>query len=136
MWGWRVGFAAVICLTAGCCYADSMSLKQAVAHAVLHNPKIDAAQAGQRASEYVLDQAKGRLYPEVDLYADVGAQRVDRPEGLGPAVNDTWRNRRQVTLSVRQILFDGFDRANDIYRSQARIRRRPTGSSSAPRRSG
>ena len=40
---------------------------------------------------------------------------------MGPAVNDTWRDRRQATLSIRQVLFDGWDRANDIYRSQASI---------------
>ena len=98
-----------------------MSLREAVQQAVLTNPKIEAAQSAQRASRYGLDQAKGRLFPEVDLDADIGQQRINRPNGLGPDVNDEWNNRRQATLRIRQVLFDGWDRANDIYRSQANI---------------
>ena len=37
---------------------------------------------------YGLKQAKGRFLPEIELNADVGQQRIDRPIGLGPAVND------------------------------------------------
>jgi adhesin transport system outer membrane protein len=101
--------------------AFAMSLKEAVALAVSNNPKIAAAQASQRASEFALDQAKGRFLPEVDVEADAGKQKIDRPNGLGPAVNNVWRFRRQGTINVSQVLFDGFDRANDYYRSQARI---------------
>ncbi len=96
-------------------------MREAVQQAVLTNPRIDAAKASQRASRYGLNQARGRLYPEIELNADIGAQRIDRPNGLGPDVNDEWNNRRQVTLSIRQVLFDGWERANDIYRSQATI---------------
>ena len=98
-----------------------MTLREAVQQAVLTNPKIEAAQSAQRASRYGLNQAKGRLFPEIDLDADVGQQRINRPNGLGPDVNDQWNNRRQATLRIRQVLFDGWDRANDIYRSQANI---------------
>lgn len=101
--------------------AQAMSLREAVQQAVLTNPRIEASQANQRATRYGLDQAKGRLLPEIELNADVGAQRIDRPEGIAPETNDMWRNRRQATLSIRQVLFDGWDRANDIYRSQATI---------------
>jgi outer membrane protein, adhesin transport system len=101
--------------------ASAMSLREAVETAVTTNPRIEAAQANQRATQEVLNQATGRLFPEIDLRADYGKQRIDRPLGLGPDVNNVWRNRRQVTASVRQVVFDGFDRAYDIYRSQARI---------------
>ncbi len=100
---------------------NATSLREAVEKAVQTNPRIEAAQASHRATQRVLDQAQGRLFPELDLSGDYGKQRIDRPQGLGPSVNDIWQNRRQVTLSLRQVLFDGWDRANDIYRSQARI---------------
>lgn len=99
----------------------AMSLRDAVQQAVLTNPRIEAAQAGQRASRYGLDQAKGRFLPEIELNADVGQQRINRPEGIAPETNDIWRTRRQATLSIRQVLFDGWDRANDLYRSRATI---------------
>ena len=98
-----------------------MSLREAVQQAVLTNPRIEASQANQRATRYGLDQAKGRFLPEIELNADVGQQRIDRPEGIAPETNDQWRTRRQATLSIRQVLFDGWDRANDLYRSRATI---------------
>lgn len=100
---------------------QATTLQEAVREAVETNPRIEAAQASYRATLNVLDQARGRLFPEVDVSADIGRQRVDRPNSLGPLVNDIERERRQVTLTIRQILFDGWDRANDIYRSHARI---------------
>jgi len=127
LWGYEymlrvsVGFLAAVGFSVIFGQAQAMSLREAVQQAVLTNPRIEAAQANQRASRYGLDQAKGRLFPEIELNADTGAQRIDRPNGLGPDVNDQWNNRRQVTLSIRQVLFDGWDRANDIYRSQATI---------------
>ncbi len=101
--------------------AQAMSLQEAVSQAVHTHPQITGAQAGFRASGYVLGQARGRFFPEVELNADVGRQKIDRPLGLGPDVNNVWRNRRQSAVTVRQVLFDGFERANELYRSQALI---------------
>jgi adhesin transport system outer membrane protein len=122
MSGLRIGLvSASILLAASTGHAQATSLREAVQQAVLTNPRIDAAQANRRASEYSFKQAKGRFLPELELNADVGQEKIDRPEGLGPSVNDTWQDRRQASLSVRQVLFDGWDRANDIYRTQAGI---------------
>lgn len=101
--------------------ANAASLADVVREAVATNPSITAAQASKSASLRVLDQAKGRFLPEIDISADYGKQKIDRPEGLGPDVNDVWRERRQATISFRQILFDGFDRLNGVYSSQSRI---------------
>lgn len=101
--------------------ASAETLSSAVRTAVATNPRVLAAQSNRNATDYTLDQAIGRFFPEIELSGDVGKQKIDRPEGLGPQVNDVWRDRRQVTLSVRQVLFDGFDRANEYYRNQARV---------------
>lgn len=101
--------------------AQATSLRDAVQQAVLTNPKIDAAQANRRASEYTFKQARGRFLPEVEVGADIGQQRINRPEGIAPDINDQWMDRRQATVSIRQVLFDGWDRAYDIYRTQAGI---------------
>ena len=122
MAGFRVGGIAVaIAMATTTIHAQATTLREAVQQAVLTNPKIDAAQANRRANEYSFKQAKGRFLPELELNADIGQQKIDRPEGLGPDVNDQWQDRRQATISIRQVLFDGWDRANDIYRSQAGI---------------
>jgi adhesin transport system outer membrane protein len=122
MSGLRIGLTSVALLLAGVTvHAQATSLQEAVQQAVQTNPRIDAAQANRRASEYSFKQAKGRFLPEVEVFADVGRQKIDRPEGLGPDVNNIWQDRRQATVSIRQFLFDGWDRANDYYRTQAGI---------------
>jgi adhesin transport system outer membrane protein len=122
MVGLRVGGIVVaMVMAATTIHARATTLREAVQQAVLTNPRIDAAQANRRANEFSFRQAKGRFLPEVEVNADIGQQKSDRPEGLGPDVNNQWLDRRQATISIRQVLFDGWDRANDIYRSQAGI---------------
>ena len=98
-----------------------MSLKQAVEKAVHENPRVKAAQASRRATDHVLKQAKRRYFPEISLSAEVGKEIIDRPTSFGPNENRIWYTRRKATASIKQILFDGFDRANEIYRSRSRI---------------
>ncbi|MCB1458220.1 MAG: TolC family outer membrane protein [Nitratireductor sp.] len=120
----RVGSALVafgFTLFSGYFSATAMPLDEAVRLAVSTNPKIEAAEATYRATEETLNQALGRLLPEINVRLEYGKQKIDRPEGLGPNVNNVWRNNRSATATFRQVLLDGFDRANDIYRSRARI---------------
>lgn len=121
MVGSRLALVCTVFLTAASGHAYATTLAEAVQQAVLTNPKIEAAQANRRATEYSFRQAKGRFLPEVELNADFGQQRINRPEGIAPDINDTWMDRRQATISIRQVLFDGWDRANDIYRTRANI---------------
>lgn len=101
--------------------SGAMTVQEAIRQAIRTNPDIKAAQASRRATDSVLDQAIGRYFPEAEINADIGFERIDRPNGFGPLVNDRWRNRRRASLNIRQILFDGFDRLNDRYQSEARI---------------
>ena len=100
---------------------SALSLREAVQHTVHTNPSVASAQADRRATGFELRQAQGRLLPQIDLSADVGYQKIDRPNGLGADVNDRWFAREQGTINVRQVLFDGWDRANDIYKNAARL---------------
>jgi outer membrane protein, adhesin transport system len=118
---WRLGVSVIALGISWAGPAAAMSLSEAVSLGVATHPNIEAAQASRRASDYQLMQAQGRFLPEIDVNADVGKQQIDQPEGFGPDINDVWRQRKQGTVTFRQILFDGFDRANDLYRSQARI---------------
>ncbi|MEP1208253.1 MAG: TolC family outer membrane protein [Rhizobiaceae bacterium] len=101
--------------------ANAMSLKTAVEKAVTENPKIRAAQASRRATDRVLSQAKRRYLPEVSIDGDFGIEKVDKPQAFGVNDNDQWRNRKRIALNIKQTLFDGFERANNVYESQARI---------------
>ncbi len=108
-----------MCLAAG--QASALTLREAVRHTVETNPSIGAAAAGRGASDYQLKQARGRRLPTVDLLTDTGSQKIVRPESLTDELNDQWRNRQFLSLTVRQTLFQGWDRANDIYKNAARV---------------
>lgn len=100
---------------------NAMSLRDAVRHTVETNPTIAASRANRMASGYVLRQSQGRLAPTIDLSGDLMAQNVDKPRTLSPALNDKTNYRRQVGVVVRQVVFDGFERANAIYRDAAQL---------------
>ena len=117
---------ALLCIFATCALGIStygalaITLREAVQHTISTNPNVGSSQADRRAAGYVLRQAQSRLLPQVDVTAQFGQQRVDR-DSLAPQLNRIWRNNREATLTVRQILFDGWNRANDIYKNAARI---------------
>lgn len=118
----KVCLFAVLCvLSLPLSAASALTLKEAVEHTINTNPGVGAAREARRASGYELRQAQGRLLPSVSLSGDVGYQKVDRPNGLAATRNDRWRERREAIVTVRQILFDGWNRANDIYKNAARL---------------
>ena len=116
--------AAVLCavalIVAESSAVQAQTLGDAVRRAVATNPTIKSSSANRRAVNYELDQATGRLMPQLSMSASLQAQNIDRPEGIG-AGNNTLRARRAVSAKIRQVVFDGWDRANQIYRSEARI---------------
>ncbi|MCV0427668.1 MAG: TolC family outer membrane protein [Roseibium sp.] len=101
--------------------ARAMSLEDAVSRAVSTNPQVLAAAANRRSVDYEFEQARGAYLPKLDLEATYGAQFIDRPNSLEVTNNREWRNARDATLVARQVFFDGFARANEVYRQSARI---------------
>jgi adhesin transport system outer membrane protein len=97
-----------------------MSLKDAVHRATMEHPAIGVAISNQKAIGYEVLQAQGRFLPTVDLSAEIGAQILNKP-GSPPPANRNWLARRQVGLTVGQILYDGADRVNDVYARAARF---------------
>lgn len=100
---------------------EAMSLKQAVQQAVATHPSVDAARARQRSAGWELREAQGRFLPSLDITGDAGAQYVDKPHSLSADDNAEWRLRRQLTGTLTQVLFDGWERANEVYRRAARV---------------
>jgi adhesin transport system outer membrane protein len=117
---WQAAIAAVVLLSS-IPNGYALTLKAAVRHTVETNPTIEKAATGRRAADYQLRQAQGRRLPTLDILGDTGSQKVIRPLSLSDAVNDQWRNRQLFSLTARQTLFHGWDRANDIYKNAARV---------------
>lgn len=91
------------------------TLKEAAQAAVLSNPEVLARWHTIKVAEGERDAAKGGLLPRVDLSAAVGPERR----------NDIGQNSRSSTsLTLNQLLYDGFATRNEVLRLDhaARVR--------------
>lgn len=106
-----IGFALIATAIGGrptTAQAAALSLREVVQLTLDSNPEIRAAIANRRATDYELRQSQGRYFPDVSVEGDVGREKIDRPLGFAEDVNDRWPTRRQIALTVRQVLFDGW----------------------------
>lgn len=89
---------------------QSLTLKDAVQKAVLSNPEILARWHTLKAAESERDAGAGTLLPKIDLLAGLGAeQRAD-------ASTRSRYNRTSSSLTITQLLYDGFATRSEIKR--------------------
>ncbi len=86
-------------------------LRDAVRKAVVANPEVQARWHGLRASEEEQDAIRGGYYPQVDVTAGVGRERQVRPT---TGTQDF--THRNATLSLNQMVYDGFFTKNEVER--------------------
>ena len=101
---------------------EPLKLQQAVEKAILTNPEV--LQSYKTYESVLKDKsaAFGRYLPSVDLTAAYGSESKTDPIAFQRGKNYT---RDQTSLSLRQMLFDGFATANEVKRldktSQAKL---------------
>ncbi|MGI9482540.1 MAG: TolC family outer membrane protein [Hyphomicrobiales bacterium] len=104
-----------------------MSLREAVGIAVDSNPEIGEAISNREAIEFELRQGRGLWMPRVDLEASIGGEiRNNRTTRAQEAIGSKYDTdhlflRRQASLVVRQLLFDGFGTTAEIERQASRV---------------
>jgi adhesin transport system outer membrane protein len=106
------------CLTQAGTAAD---LRQVVQEAVSSNPDVLESAANRRARDHEYRRSQGAFLPTLDLSAGLGGERLDRPNSFTANENDEWRFSKEFTVTVRQLLFDGFASVNEVYRQGARV---------------
>ncbi|WP_300328045.1 TolC family outer membrane protein [Accumulibacter sp.] len=99
-------------LVATCLASEPASLPEAAQAAVLRNPEVLARWHAFREATEEIGVARGGFFPEVDLSAGAGQERL-KPASAG---GDSSYTRRDVSLSLRQMLFDGFATSNEVKR--------------------
>lgn len=100
----------------------SISLKDAVATGISTNPEYGVVAASRRATDEELGQGRALFYPSIDASADFGIEHSDDPStraGLGEDEEDLWRKEVGVTLT--QLLFDGWESHYEVERQKARV---------------
>ncbi len=101
--------------------ASALSLKEAVRMAVNNNPSGKAKKANQRAIANELEQSRSRYLPQIRLTGDIGLEKVQNPNSLSATDNGTWKTSREIGIAASLTLFDGYERANRVYRDAARL---------------
>lgn len=97
------------------------NLRDAVAVGVLTNPATEALSNNRRATDEELQQAKALYLPSVDMSADAGFESIYSDQrNLSPGHSDLWRTQASMTLT--QMLFDGFATKYENQRQFHRVR--------------
>jgi adhesin transport system outer membrane protein len=115
--------ATVFLATAAWSHAqgEEFSINDAILQTVQTNPGVGEAAANRRATETELRQAQGTLLPQVRLESRVGPEKFTQSTFPSPSGNGRWFSGREVSVVVRQNLFDGFASIHDIWRQSARV---------------
>lgn len=93
-----------------------LTLQDAVAKGIETNPQFGLIQNDRDATKEELSQAKALYLPSVDFLGESGWERTDTE-----SIDDEsmWRNRASLTLT--QMLFDGFSTKSEVARQKYRV---------------
>lgn len=90
---------------------EPTTLPDVVRKAITENPEVQAAWYAFLSSKDEQDVAKGGFFPRVDLSAGAGWERWSRENQADEEFSPT-----NVTLSLRQMVYDGFATSNEVKR--------------------
>lgn len=88
-----------------------VTLKDAAQKAVLNNPEVQSRWHAFRAADEEVDVARGGFFPRADLSMGVGRESLKQP-----SLDTLNYTRRGYTLSLTQMLFDGFATNSEVKR--------------------
>lgn len=90
--------------------AKPLTLKEAAQKAVLNNPEVLARWHTLKAANYERDVGAGAMLPRVDFLAGAGTERRSEATVRSPY------DRTSSSLTITQLLYDGFATRNEIKR--------------------
>ncbi len=93
----------------------SQTLEQAVSHTISTNPDIKASFNEFKSKYYDAQASIGGYLPSIDLDAGIGYEGIDPADGD----DETDLTRKEATLSLTQLLWDGSATLNDMDRTAA-----------------
>ncbi|MEO0329435.1 MAG: TolC family outer membrane protein [Pseudomonadota bacterium] len=112
-------FFITLALSVGSATAES--LRDAVRSAVTENPRGKADRANIRAIASELDESRRSFAPQVDLFGDAGVQKRTSPTASSVNGNGDELFSREIGVRASFLLFDGYERTNQVYRNAARL---------------
>ncbi len=119
----KAAFLGAVFVLPGSMAAQALSLIEAIELAISTNPDIGIVASNREAVDEELKQARGLWLPQIDLGAGIGRERTnDRATrartGKGDGLTLT---REELSLTLQQRIFDGFEADSLITRDKARV---------------
>ena len=104
-------------------FADNgtLTLKDSVVAAVKQHPQIKSLLYNKDAVSKAKLSALGRFFPSIDLAGEVGVQQYSSLATRANQTDEHLRNPTDVSVTLTQPIFDGFDRWYDYKRENARL---------------
>ena len=101
----------------------SISLQNAVSTGVATNPEYGVVASSRRATDEELEQGRALFYPSIDFRGDAGFEHSDDPATRGGIDGDDEENlfRKEASLTLTQMLFDGWESKYEVQRQKARV---------------
>jgi len=113
--------SAVLLAMACSSQVQAMTLTEAIQSTIATHPELASRVDSRLSADEDVKVAKGGFYPSVDLNAAYGRAYSDNTNtrALTPSGHNTETlNYTQSELRLRQMLFDGFNTANEVGRTQ------------------
>ena len=104
-------------------FADNgtMTLKDSVVAAVKQHPQIKSLLFNRDAVSKAKLSALGRFFPSIDLAGAVGYQQYSNANTRNDQTDEHTRQPTDISVTLTQPIFDGFDRWYDFKREGARL---------------
>lgn len=115
--------AVGVIATAGSSSAYAMTLQEAVSLAISTNPEVSAVANDRLAVDEELRQGRALYYPQIDLRAETGPEYSENAtvDAAGDD-NGDWKHRSLASLTLSQLIFDGFFADSEVERQKARVK--------------
>jgi adhesin transport system outer membrane protein len=103
--------------------ASAISLKDAVSLAISTNPDVGVVSNDRRAIDQELRQGRALYYPQVDLRIASGVEAADNATTQsGPHGNHETLWRKEGSLTLSQLIFDGYFADSEVERQTSRVK--------------
>ena len=112
---------AAACLQVAMSAARADDITGVVEEAIATNPEIGAIKFNRRAIDHELQAARGLRLPTVDLKTGAGRHWDTETTGAGIVDENEWHSHREISGTVSQRLFDGFEARHEIARQENRV---------------
>src|SRR5258705_9814560 len=102
--------------------ARAITLEEAAALAVSTNPRVGVVSNDRKAVDQELRQGEALYYPQVDLRLDGGPEWSNNNTTNNSDGGSTLRMRTDQSITVSQLIFDGFFADSEVARQESRVK--------------